>query len=335
MGMSAKGWLAASLLLLNACSLPISAPALSSSLVRRLDVAVDPALPAVDPSAPAGAPLAAPSSLTVAMYNLRNLNDNPLVAPDGTVTKPKPLKDRIGLANSIKTINADVIVVAEVESLAVLKTFRDTYLADQGFHNVVLVEGNDVRGIDVGVLSRVPLTSVKTHKDVTFPVPGVAEPQKFCRDLLQVGLRTRNGYAFTVFAAHLKSHYGGGNSDTLRLAEAQTVKRIIGDYERANPKANYILCGDMNDQPETVVAKTLVGANDPTTRLTDTLMELGPQAYTYWIPKYRGRIDYLLASPGMMGEYVKGSAKIFKNTDAFNGSDHLPSTVRFDTTVDR
>jgi endonuclease/exonuclease/phosphatase family metal-dependent hydrolase len=325
----AKGWLAAGLLLLNACATPVMAPALRAPTVRRLDVATGPVMPG-DPAATPG-----PSSLTVAMYNLRNLNDNPLVAPDGTVTKPKPEKDRIGLANSIKALNADVIVVAEVESLAVLKRFRDTYLADQGFGNLVLVEGNDLRGIDVGVMSKVPLTSVKSHKAVTFPVPGLAEPQKFCRDLLQVGLRTRSGYAFTVFAAHLKSHYGGEPSDALRLAEAKTAKAIIRDFEKANPRANYILCGDMNDQPETPVAKALVGAEDPATMLTDTLMELGPQAYTYWIPKYRGRIDYLLASPGMMAEYVKGSATIFKNTDAFNGSDHLPSTVRFDTTVDR
>jgi endonuclease/exonuclease/phosphatase family metal-dependent hydrolase len=148
-------------------------------------------------------------------------------------------------------------------------------------------------------------------------------------------LRTKTGYAFTVFAAHLKSHHGGDEADVLRLAEAKTAKSIIRDFERANPGANYILCGDMNDTPDTVTAKTLIGADDPATALSDTLMELGPQAYTYWIPKYRGRIDYLLASKGMMNEYVKGSAKIFKTDEAFVGSDHLPATVRFDTTVDR
>jgi hypothetical protein len=68
----------------------------------------------------------------------------------------------------IREVNADVLCVVEVEDRHVLEAMGRHSLLGSGagsrryVHNM-LVEGNDDRGIDVGVLSRFPITRVESH----------------------------------------------------------------------------------------------------------------------------------------------------------------------------
>jgi len=71
-------------------------------------------------------------------------------------------------AKVIRDVNADVLGVVEADSRPVLKLFSGTLLKELGatpYEQVMLVDGNDDRGIDVGILARkaYPLEAIRTH----------------------------------------------------------------------------------------------------------------------------------------------------------------------------
>ena len=68
----------------------------------------------------------------------------------------------------VRDVAADVLGVVEAEDRTTLQRFYDRLLADVGgtpYEQVMLVDGNDDRGIDVGVMVRAPLTieHIRTH----------------------------------------------------------------------------------------------------------------------------------------------------------------------------
>ncbi len=66
----------------------------------------------------------------------------------------------------------DILVVEEVENINVLTQLRDEALHDMGYISVVLIEGPDRRGIDIGILSRFPLIDAQLHLvDLDGPSP--------------------------------------------------------------------------------------------------------------------------------------------------------------------
>ncbi|MBO9542221.1 endonuclease/exonuclease/phosphatase family protein [bacterium] len=282
-----------------------------------------------------GADLAPAGKFTLATYNVENLFDGSNTVINPKTSPAKSHESKQSLANAMRELNADVVGLVEVESKATLRNFRDAYLADMGYKHIALVEGNDPRGIDVAVLSRFPITHVKSHKNTQFGVPGAPAPQQLSRDLLQVQITPGKGYAFTVFMTHLKAHAGGAQADAKRKAEAMEIRRILRDFEDQNPRANYAVMGDFNDQPNTETLKVFLDGRDRDPKLYDALSELGASAFTYHPIKYRGRIDYILLSQGIKQEYVANSAAILDTPDAQKASDHLPAKVTIDATRDR
>lgn len=285
-------------------------------------------------------------TLRLATYNIRNLFDG-IQNPGKEPEKAKPEKEKAALSQAMHEINADVIGLQEVESKEVLTQFRDQYLADMGYREVVLIEGNDTRGIDVALMSRYPVTAVKSHKEVRFPVPGQPQPAGFSRDLLQVRIQGPNNYAFTVFVVHLKSQHGGDEADVRREAEARAAQQIIGAFQKANPRENVVVMGDFNDKPLEKPIQPLVNPQVSGLGLTDVIMkDLGNDAwvFTYHPQQYRSRIDFMLLSQSMMNEYVPKSVKLYKPFKQgeqwqklyfYDASDHIPVTLDLNITADR
>src|SRR6476661_4520077 len=58
----------------------------------------------------------------------------------------------------------DVICLQEIESLLALRAFNDKYLKPK-YPNALLIDSHDPRQIDVGILSRYPIVSVRSHVD--------------------------------------------------------------------------------------------------------------------------------------------------------------------------
>lgn len=92
----------------------------------------------------------------------------------GSVELTRTRADDVAVENTgrvISDIDADIICLIEVENRPLLQTFHDDLLfkkflgptGKQGYEYVLLIDGNDDRGIDVSVMSRLPVLWICSH----------------------------------------------------------------------------------------------------------------------------------------------------------------------------
>ncbi len=265
--------------------------------------------------------------VTVATYNVLNLFDNyddPYV--ESELLPGKPEDQLRHLAESIRGLNADVIAMEEVENRPFLKKFAQTYLAGTGYCETVLIEGNSDRGIDVGLLSKLPLGPVTSYRHIDFPDAN-GHPMRFQRDLLRVNVRPE-GYAdFDIFVVHLKSKHDPAASLILRKGEAGEIRSVFDQVLTDDPNARFLLCGDFNDTFDSEPLKRIVGAGDRA--LHEFFDELPKDKQISYNRTYLSMIDFILASPAMSRTYVKDSYSIRSGSVETTGSDHNPVVARF------
>ncbi len=276
--------------------------------------------------------------ITLATYNLENLFDvwdDPYVKDE--TTRVKPRKELEALAKLLKSLNADVIAVQEVENEGVLRAFVDEMLPGMGYDYVVVGRGNDKRGIDVGVISRVPIQSVTSYKFRKLSLPGEANTWYFARDLMRVRLAVTQNKPLDLFVMHMKSKRTVNKADQQstkwRTAEATMAKNIIDDQLKKDPQAWIAITGDFNDTPDSKPIAALLkgGESDPPGSLTDLHAHLPPdQRITYLNEPFRSTIDYVMASQALAKLSVKDKAVVLSDKDLLKGSDHAPVVVRFD-----
>jgi endonuclease/exonuclease/phosphatase family metal-dependent hydrolase len=287
------------------------------------------AMPAhVPPKKPTGE-LANPGELVIASYNMLNLfdeHDDPYREDEGTPAKPRAEMER--LAESIRALNADVIAVEEVENRFYLERFVNVFLPEMGYRDVVLFEGNDGRGIDVGLISRVPVGEVRSRRHLRFAGHDGGEA-RFNRDVVAVTLEPKDAPPLDVWVVHLKSNSGGREAaEPIRLAEARELRRLLDEELTAAPDAQIIVTGDFNDTPESATLKTIMGEG------SNALWSAGsdlkdPAAVTYNRGEFRSVIDFILCSPAMRQRYVPGSFTVPQGSVETTGSDHNPIKATF------
>lgn len=270
-------------------------------------------------------------SVILATYNVENLFDavdDPYHRDEHT--KPKSREALEKLAATLRDIDADVVALQEVENRGYLERFVQELLPDAGYKEIVHLEGNDERGIDVALLSRLPVGPVTSYRHVEFDDTKGAK-QRFRRDLLQVRLEPDSGPPFDVFVVHFKSKRGGENdvSHTLRVAEARATRQVLDGILFADPEARFVLCGDFNDTAESESIKMIIGQGSTALRcFSDDLP--ADHGATYRRQPYRSMIDFIFCSPGMAAHYRPGSYAIPAISDAASGSDHNPVVAVFD-----
>ncbi len=100
---------------------------------------------------------------------------------------------------------ADIIAFQEVENLRILERLRSEFLTDAGYGTPILVEGDDLRGIDVGFLSKLPLAGHPILHRIAFEdFPGRAGDT---RGVLEATFRLPDGSLLTGFAVHFPAPY--------------------------------------------------------------------------------------------------------------------------------
>ena len=212
---------------------------------------------------------------TIASFNIENFfndeKDSDNVQKE-TILSKEDYQRRLNKASlAIRGVLSipDVLGVAEVESLKVLKTLAEKINADAVAANqpnpkyeAYLEEGNDVRGIDVGFLvksAKVKVVEVKQlAKDEKLVTEGAKDFEKvFDRPPLLVRVevqdaKTNQPFPVTVIMNHLKS-YGGiddpKNGDRVRnkrRLEAEWLANFVAERQKTNPAERIIICGDFN-----------------------------------------------------------------------------------------
>ncbi|MDH3645854.1 MAG: endonuclease/exonuclease/phosphatase family protein [Gammaproteobacteria bacterium] len=100
----------------------------------------------------------------------------------------------------------DVVVLQEVENLSVLEQLRTGYLAGAGYRPAILLEGDDLRGIDVAFLSRLELAGQPTLHSVTHA--GFEQSRiNDTRGILEATFRLPDGSLLTGFAVHFPAPF--------------------------------------------------------------------------------------------------------------------------------
>lgn len=268
--------------------------------------------------ADAGVPLP-PTTFKVVTWNVENLFDEQNDPnTDDTVETRATVEARLDeIAKVLESLGPpEIIALQEVENAALLRRLANRLSPNL---NTVLIDGNDPRGIDVGLITRFPVKRQNSH--ATENVYDLSEPGKYyryARDCLEVHLDVE-GRPVVMLVNHLVSKASPG-SDAKRRAEAAKT-RDIADYLRGeDPNRAVIIAGDMNDTPDSPPLKQFtrtpefvdIGASTPCT------FKFGASCFRY---------DYLL--PDRTTAQGRGEVKVIKTTDAARASDHSPVMATF------
>ena len=227
---------------------------------------------------------------------------------DGSLMyKPAKIKElpRKNTAKVIKDIKADILCMVEVENRKVLTGFNGGFLNYRYKYNM-LIDGNDKRGIDVGLYSKFPPYGIWSHI-----YDGTSKSKTFSRDCLEVEVILPDGTPLYILCNHFKSRgYGAqATSDSRRRRQAERVRDILSnEYKLRNELV--IVAGDLNDSPTRSphTLKPLLS----TRYLYDVLeLEFQDQWDKRWTYHYNTheQIDYLLVSKPLKDAFVKAGVE--------------------------
>jgi len=100
----------------------------------------------------------------------------------------------------------DIVALQEVENIDILERLRTEFLADANYLPGILIEGWDVRGIDVAFLSRLPLDGPPQLHDVVFD-PEFDDRRGDTRGILQADFILPDGSLLTGFSVHFPAPF--------------------------------------------------------------------------------------------------------------------------------
>lgn len=220
-------------------------------------------------------------------------------------------------AKTMFDVGADVLALVEAESRPVLRMFQEKFAEKlnlpETYPHIMLVDGNDLRGIDVGLATRAgyEIGRVRSHADDLkpdgFPI--------FSRDCPEYEVTTPSGQTIMVLANHFKSKFGGNSpaSRAKRLAQSNAVKSY---YERLRGEGyeNIVVLGDLNDTPDSEELAPLLGGTDlkdvsdhPNFTEFEFGVDNGHRGIgTFALGNDGDKIDYLLLSPALFDKVTLG-----------------------------
>lgn len=220
------------------------------------------------------------------------------------VSYPLTEIQRNNTAQAILDSQPDVLCMQEVENLYTLRNFNHEYLDDH-FDRMLLIDGNDPRGIDVGFLLRKGFASeieaVRTHVDEGVEGKVVRRAASlaggywisgavFSRDCLEVDVRV-GAHVITFLVNHLKAQDGHASSTTRRRKQAERVAALAADSAKAGRLP--VVLGDLNVDP---AAKD--GSLDPLLKNPASVLKdpFPADTWTHWYTsgKEASRLDYIL-----------------------------------------
>lgn len=210
----------------------------------------------------------------------------------------------------IQDVAADVLCVVEAENRPSLDRFNQERIPEpMTYARVMLIDGNDSRGIDVGLMTtdQVEIVSMRSHVDV--PDPVATGEHLFSRDCAQYECRLQSGATVWVLLNHFKSQSGGGGAK--RARQAQGVRDIVEALIAAG-ETNMVVMGDFNEGPTALgqVPGNLAPLFDPAGPLVDAYslptFDAGPRPGSFQSCGIRNRLDYIFLSHTLAARVVSG-----------------------------
>lgn len=212
-------------------------------------------------------------------------------------------RQRTATAKVIATMKADIQCLVEVEDRAAIDVFSSQMLRSAYPYNLV-IDGFDPRGIDVGLMTKFPMQSIRTH---IFDKTG--RNRVFSRDCLEVE-QTIGSVTVHLLINHFKSQgYGqAGDNDAKRRRQATAVRDIVASRFDLS-KDLVVVAGDFNDSPDRPPQTLAPLLTMP--GLTDVLALQFPDPLDRWTYHYRSneQIDFILVSDALKQKFVRAGVE--------------------------
>jgi endonuclease/exonuclease/phosphatase family metal-dependent hydrolase len=221
----------------------------------------------------------------------------------------------------IATVKPDILITIEVEDRPTLQRFNSQVLKtsfDFWYPHFMLIDGNDMRGIDIGIYSRYPITEIRSHVDD----PGAPGFPIFSRDCPEYDIVLPGGERLVIIPNHFKSKRNGDDaaSQKKRTAQAERAHTICVS---ALKRSGYVLMGgDLNDTPTSTALVSLF--NDGFKDISMHASYPTDRPGTFDTGTASNKIDYLIMSPKLQ--------KKLKKTGIERGGSYHPGVWQpFDT----
>lgn len=199
----------------------------------------------------------------------------------------------VNTARVLNAVNADVVCTVEVDNRIALRNFNRLMKKEfnKTFKHYMLIDGNDDRGIDVGVLSNFEIVDINSHVDDEYKGKGGKMYKIFSRDCAEYTIDI-NGKNLHLLCNHFKSKgYGSQvSSNEKRKKQAERVVDILKKFDLT--KDLVVVAGDFNDTPDSKPLNKLIKLSN----LKDVLKWKKFKGETWTYHTGNQQIDYLLVS---------------------------------------
>src|SRR5918994_2163205 len=241
--------------------------------------------------------------------------------------------DEIAVLNTgrvIRDVDADILAVVEAENRVLLKTFGE-YVVDRvnnelpseqrkkPYASIMLIDGNDERGIDVGLMTKegFDIENMRSH---VHDLNDTGEPI-YSRDCPEYAVTTPTGESIWVLPNHFKSKFGGNDPSSIAKREAQATRTAeIYQRLRATGHDSVVVLGDFNDTPDSTPLQPLLNGSDLKDVSKHGNFKVGefnvPPSNentgigTFDLGNDNDKIDYILLSPALFDRVT--SAGLFR-----------------------
>jgi endonuclease/exonuclease/phosphatase family metal-dependent hydrolase len=231
----------------------------------------------------------------------------------GWVDLTKDRVDELAMTHTARVIgdvDADVQAVVEAESRVALKRFADagvlTSAGKPAYPHVMVIDGNDSRGIDVGLMTKRPhrIVDIVSHVD---DVDAGGRPV-FSRDCPQYTVLLGTGERIVLLVNHFKSKGYGRQSDNDAMRHRQATRvAVLYDELRAAGQDGVVVLGDLNDTPDSAPLRPLLAGTDLRDVTEHPAFTSDGRPGTYANGSRSQKIDYLLLSPHLFERVVGGA----------------------------
>lgn len=270
----------------------------------------------------------------------------------GPYAKSKAQLD--GISRIFSKYRAAIAFCVEISSVHLLRSYDHEFLGNQ--YEEFLIEGNDPRGVDVGLLVRkdLPLeVEMHSHKNMVDSETGELV---FSRDLPAYILREKGQQKplMIIFGTHFKSQRSTDNDKNgfrKRSLQAKAASVIVGKYEEMFPEVPILLVGDFNNDvrraPEFTSLKN-IGLVDSFDVAADTVPE-AERGTHFFFPRNGNpsvsQLDAIMLNKTAVKKQIAKSTKVLSHIDSDGQpyppprsyeerqrrpSDHLPILSVFD-----
>jgi endonuclease/exonuclease/phosphatase family metal-dependent hydrolase len=266
-------------------------------------------------------------SVKVLSWNLEHFvdpYDDPYVNNDlenGPVLKSDAVLQ--SLAQSLRTINADIMCFQEVESDRAVKLFLDNYMEGHDYQYFAAVQALDWYQ-NVVIVSRLPILRIISlrERDMTSTIQNRTRRDVNSR-LVAAEIAGPGGHNLFVVGVHLKA--GRTDADVeWRTLQGSLIHDLLGHELRADPNLKAIVLGDFNMLSDSAEFTHITKAGP--VQLSSPLEKWG-FPFTHPADTPSRTLDYIFLSDSLLPFYVEDSAAValpIPSRDMRAISDHLP-----------